>query len=834
MIFSFYSYKGGVGRTVTMVHTAIRLAATRREKSYRVLLIDLDLEAPGLHLYLPQPQSGYPSGFAGLLQGYLANGRNAAWLEENLENQEFIVPVEGAENLFFMPAGLWGKEQEGSGISYLDVINGLRQEFPPSNAPQRPTKGFFYDLQRVLKDRFTYIFVDSRTGFADEAYASTILLADALVLCFRLNEANIEGIQAVFGNFLLREKKHLGDPALNTIPVAMPVPPRGGKDIEDWISLAAKCLGASHQKREAERAWDYDSSFADVSRVFLESTLEVGERLVLKLSGEPEESYSPETPIVRSFYTLVDRLAALNADGDVISSEILEMECFRRKDVSKALEFRFKQIRLEPNLDEHWEELGEKYISGDLRPTIKEMLMDLIEEWRGDDPVTQIKPDNDRAQRIARALYYYVRYYGKEDRDAGFSRLEEALLLCRDNHLLEHIEFLLGQVIDEIVRERGSSESFKALHGRDLSLEDACEHYTKAYEIGRATGSKDRLIDNTLVMRARDLFELGKHREAIRDYDTWFLESFPPSEGRVSKLYTAPLFEQARMLEHLGYYVQAFGNLRLALESDPSNLEVMERLLSLSDKLGLHDYSDLILSEIEKKDPGNVNTYIIKAQSYTRRKWYDEALEACHLINQYSGKYRTQLMEGYIYVLEEDYGKARKILKPVLEDMDEEIAFGLYAYSLVRTNDAKAASFIEKYKTSDEYLIWCVVCLAVGRYDISEELLDGFEFESKTMERKTQYRILKLALSIARKREDKSILRTLEANFKQFPLLPLIVRSLPEIDLLRKTWDYLLNSGKVHKTDHARLGYLWQTINASACKLDDLPPRDLKEALVLP
>src|SRR5262245_25635382 len=44
-IVTFYSYKGGVGRTMTLANVAWNLASNGR----RVLAIDWDLEAPGLH-----------------------------------------------------------------------------------------------------------------------------------------------------------------------------------------------------------------------------------------------------------------------------------------------------------------------------------------------------------------------------------------------------------------------------------------------------------------------------------------------------------------------------------------------------------------------------------------------------------------------------------------------------------------------------------------------------------------------------------------------------------------------------------------------------------------
>lgn len=47
----FYSYKGGVGRTTALIHTAFHLARNGK----RVVLVDMDVEAPGLHLVLPRP-----------------------------------------------------------------------------------------------------------------------------------------------------------------------------------------------------------------------------------------------------------------------------------------------------------------------------------------------------------------------------------------------------------------------------------------------------------------------------------------------------------------------------------------------------------------------------------------------------------------------------------------------------------------------------------------------------------------------------------------------------------------------------------------------------------
>jgi CobQ/CobB/MinD/ParA nucleotide binding domain len=53
---TFYSYKGGVGRSLLVANCALYLA----QLGFRVVALDLDLEAPGLHYKLA---SFLPRGF---------------------------------------------------------------------------------------------------------------------------------------------------------------------------------------------------------------------------------------------------------------------------------------------------------------------------------------------------------------------------------------------------------------------------------------------------------------------------------------------------------------------------------------------------------------------------------------------------------------------------------------------------------------------------------------------------------------------------------------------------------------------------------------------------
>jgi cellulose biosynthesis protein BcsQ len=64
MIVTFYSFKGGVGRTLALANVGVVLA----QRGHRVLVIDFDLEAPGLTRYLENVLGGDLQHRRGLLE----------------------------------------------------------------------------------------------------------------------------------------------------------------------------------------------------------------------------------------------------------------------------------------------------------------------------------------------------------------------------------------------------------------------------------------------------------------------------------------------------------------------------------------------------------------------------------------------------------------------------------------------------------------------------------------------------------------------------------------------------------------------------------------------
>ena len=72
-ITTFYSFKGGVGRTMALVNTAVTLALRGR----RVLVVDFDVEAPGLDTFdVLRPREEVP-GIIDFVAEYVKSGKGS-------------------------------------------------------------------------------------------------------------------------------------------------------------------------------------------------------------------------------------------------------------------------------------------------------------------------------------------------------------------------------------------------------------------------------------------------------------------------------------------------------------------------------------------------------------------------------------------------------------------------------------------------------------------------------------------------------------------------------------------------------------------------------------
>ena len=202
---TFYSFKGGVGRTMALVNVGMELVRRGR----RVLLVDFDLEAPGLTTYSPlRNKVGHP-GVVEFVTEYIRTRQSpdvsrfmysidldAVGSRHN--QRKARKPLLGDGRLWVMPAG------KGN-AAYSEALAGINW-----NELYERQDGylFFEDTKLQWKESIKpdYVLIDSRTGHTDVGGICTRQLADAVVLLFTPNEQNELGLRDVCHDIRAEEK----------------------------------------------------------------------------------------------------------------------------------------------------------------------------------------------------------------------------------------------------------------------------------------------------------------------------------------------------------------------------------------------------------------------------------------------------------------------------------------------------------------------------------------------------------------------------------------------------------------------------------------------------
>lgn len=212
-IVTFYSYRGGVGRSSLLAQACGQIVSkAHRGRSGRILVADLDLEAPGLDPYFAPEGTGQCRGLCGLIHDYLQISENqrSAWLRENLENSDYVLrPSRGEKaELYFLPTGLVPGIGDESTAEAAGAMERLRHETvawaATSDWSTNVVPGFLTDFRAALRKRFELTLCDARAGLGFASFLATQVLADQIVVCVPSSHADIEGTRMVLGNYLRR------------------------------------------------------------------------------------------------------------------------------------------------------------------------------------------------------------------------------------------------------------------------------------------------------------------------------------------------------------------------------------------------------------------------------------------------------------------------------------------------------------------------------------------------------------------------------------------------------------------------------------------------------
>lgn len=206
MIITFYSYKGGVGRSQLCANVASYLC---HRKGKRVLLMDWDFEAPGLHYFFNKSNSDLScDGTIELLIRYRRLMRTKAIVNEAdykyFDVDSFVnltASKDGAGKIDIIPAGNYddsyvAKVNDFDWYEFYSLLDGT---------------AYIESLKSWLKNlQYDFIFIDSRTGINDYSGICNIQLPDANVVVMAANRQNLDGCKRVIDQIIGSEYTQRG------------------------------------------------------------------------------------------------------------------------------------------------------------------------------------------------------------------------------------------------------------------------------------------------------------------------------------------------------------------------------------------------------------------------------------------------------------------------------------------------------------------------------------------------------------------------------------------------------------------------------------------------
>lgn len=318
MIYTFYSYKGGVGRSMALANVA--------ELFYRaglkVLMIDWDLEAPGLERFFPIDYEDFytKSGLMDLILEYKRQ-MSEEDLSEMDESDE--LPFQKPQEFFFdiypdsiSEGKLWllssGKRSKDNLKQYINNVNNFDWlDFYKTWEGER----YFNWLIGQFNAVADVIFIDSRSG-GNEVKICSYQFTDIIVMLTTASQQSLDGTLQIVQEFNRREVEKIRGEHLNVIVVPARVEYGESNYLdsyqEEFIELFAKYTPQKLGSRP-DRLWQlcipYVPKYA------------YKERLAIY---EKDKEHAKK--LVNAFSKLASALSALADDGSRIRQAMPETQ----------------------------------------------------------------------------------------------------------------------------------------------------------------------------------------------------------------------------------------------------------------------------------------------------------------------------------------------------------------------------------------------------------------------------------------------------------------------------------------------------------------------------
>jgi tetratricopeptide (TPR) repeat protein len=368
---TFYSFKGGVGRTQSLYNLGVRLAGLRR----KVLMVDVDLEAPGLSIgALDDQERNANDGFAEIARDLLLElevmveegdpdlfAEVIADYQNRLDRALHVIDVpmpsrnEGEKDLTERLRDEMGITDFPSGSLALLSSGRINPDYPRRMIDVEIDEAFEHDLSDEQQDRlpellnaagltlagvpdnlglvftavlrfllrnatdpttedqFRHVLIDSRSGLADVGGLCLRGLPDSRVVLSGLNKQNLEGTRMVLDT-LSREERGADE----LIVVFSPVPEGEADLVDERIKTAKDTLTFRDEDGEDRISENQIQLLHYHPRIALEET-------------PFTESFHRRTRIFDEYENLTDDLLELTgSDARSLVSDALER--FREDD----------------------------------------------------------------------------------------------------------------------------------------------------------------------------------------------------------------------------------------------------------------------------------------------------------------------------------------------------------------------------------------------------------------------------------------------------------------------------------------------------------------------
>ncbi len=800
MIYTFVSHKGGVGRTMTLVHTGLLLASKVREAGLRVLLIDMDLDAPGFQPYFPELDLKSSKGFADLILNYQdpkkAYNTREEWLRKALTSKKskHIVNVSGAKNLSILPAGVKVLPKKSHEVNEAigSAISSTSRVWPAK-------KGFFGDLRNILNKEWDYILVDSRAGLAEMTYASAIVLADVLVPCFRLNNGNLEGIKEIYYTFLTRQKDI--EPEVNrgcVVPIATPVPPSTSKELQGWLKMAAtiffpdleKEIESGKETKNIEKLSPAQRMFQlFIHRVHRDEAGVLGEWRYLKDNGDLQESIDRGSSIYKSIVDLTNHLRRINADKDAQAARSVELFYYNElKDHKIALKFWKKRFEFDPFALSIWEDLESGYVDPD-RPAIEAIARNYLEEIISQrrEKIRKGAWPNDKIT-LAQALLHHCIFHGKSMHDAGLSLIDEAIdLVPKDIEFQDRARHIAGQVVMELAKT-GVQKEITDSHGRAVDMNLAIEHFRHVIQYAKSYKST---VGSTYFLLAEALEHVSRHGESVRQLDFYIKEITKMRETEKTKSeLVKTINEQSDCLEYLGHYDWSLRN-TLRIGELTETAEVSRESISLLRKCGLHDLADQKFRKHEQLFPNDKIIYLLESFRLTLLKRFDYSRQLLEIAQNRLGKTKAYLMtNGAIKFIEGDLKSSYEAFLKVAKEN-----FGIYEMSMafivsILAGKKKSMTLLPPTNEEDFRDLALVAFAQDDESGVSTWTNNWSKLKISNPLRCELGIIFAMSRALQNSKDSESHLRMLSEYFRNLPMLKFNFQTNFEFAVLEKVWEF--------------------------------------------